>query len=287
MVTRSDGHTETSSAAVLVVEYRPIITQQPAATTTVHPGQAVTLTVAADGVPPPSFRWELNGEAIDGATGPSLTLPAAAESDEGVYVAVAYNSRGARSSQEALVLVDDPPHWIAQPADVTANPGDHVVLTAVVGGQPYPTMQWYRNGLLLPGEVFPSLVLGEVRESAEGNYTLALSNSVGNAISRVVAVVVNDPPALVAQPAAVIRVNPGQLLTLSLAATGTHPLSFQWFKNGELLASASGPTLQAILKEEEEEGEEEEEEEDNGGEGDKKKKMMMMMTTMMMKKTRM
>lgn len=51
-----------------------------------------------------------------------------------------------------------------------------------------------------------------------------------------------NPPAVVTSPAALI-LNPGQAAALSVAASGTAPLSYQWKKDGANVAGATSATL--------------------------------------------
>lgn len=66
----------------------------------------VTFTVGADGTPPYSYQWSKNGEAIDGATGLSLTVSGAAMSDDGaVYSVEVTGADGSATSDDAVLTV--------------------------------------------------------------------------------------------------------------------------------------------------------------------------------------
>lgn len=51
------------------------------------------------------------------------------------------------------------------------------------------------------------------------------------------------PPAIVTQPVTITNVLEGGSVTLSVEATGTAPLGYQWRRNEEDLPGATGPTL--------------------------------------------
>ena len=58
-----------------------------------------------------------------------------------------------------------------------------------------------------------------------------------------ITVVPNGSPLITSQPAS-LEAEPGGTATFTLSATGNPPLSYQWFKNGSLLAGANGSSLE-------------------------------------------
>jgi hypothetical protein len=71
----------------------PVITSQPASRTALA-GTSTTLTVAASGVPAPSYQWRKNGVAINGATTASFVFGVLQTSDTANYDVVVSNSVG-------------------------------------------------------------------------------------------------------------------------------------------------------------------------------------------------
>lgn len=80
---------------------------------TVYSGDDVTLTVAVTGTPTPELQWRLDGGAISGETGTSLTLLDVTVG--GAYDCVATNSEGSSTSDEAVLTV-------LPPSTTTPNP---------------------------------------------------------------------------------------------------------------------------------------------------------------------
>ncbi len=93
-----------TSAANLVVRAAPVFTVQPTAQN-VTAGTAVTFTAAVTGSPAPTLQWRKNGTALPGATGATLTLPAAVAADAGRYDVVATNVVGSVTSVPAVLGV--------------------------------------------------------------------------------------------------------------------------------------------------------------------------------------
>jgi len=93
-----------STQAVLNVLSPPFIRVQPVSQT-VNPNGDVTLSVVAEGTGPLAFQWVLNGNPIDGATGPSLTLNRVQPEQSGAYRVIVSSPVGAVVSDEAMVKV--------------------------------------------------------------------------------------------------------------------------------------------------------------------------------------
>jgi len=85
----------------------PQITQPPVGAS-VPVGGSVTLSAAASGNPGPAYQWRLNGAAIPGAIGASLTVNDFQFDDEGSYSVAAINSVGQAVSASAFLALDIP-----------------------------------------------------------------------------------------------------------------------------------------------------------------------------------
>ncbi len=77
----------------------PTITTQPVSQAAAA-GASVTLSVAASGSP--SYRWQVNGADVGGATGPSLALAAVQPADTGLYTALV--TSGATTTSTPTIL---------------------------------------------------------------------------------------------------------------------------------------------------------------------------------------
>lgn len=100
-----DNFVVTHTAAPATVA--PTILTQPQSAS-VNPGESVTFSADATGTPVPTFQWRKGGVAIEGATGASYTIAAAAAGDAGDYDVVATNSAGSATSNVAVLTVASP-----------------------------------------------------------------------------------------------------------------------------------------------------------------------------------
>ncbi len=72
--------------------------------------------------------------------------------------------------------------------------GSSVLLHIKPEGIPEPTLQWYRNGYLLPSHTKAILKIDNVNKSHEGTYTCVLRNTAGTFVWQEAAVVVRNQP---------------------------------------------------------------------------------------------
>ena len=103
----------------------PRITAQPASLAAT-PGSDVTLSVNAAGSPSVSYQWQFDGQAVTGATGPTLVLTNLTADQGGTYSVVTTNRAGSTNSIQAVLLVVDPPNLsidAEQQMILTGTPG--------------------------------------------------------------------------------------------------------------------------------------------------------------------
>lgn len=221
----------------------PTIATQPTSST-VTAGASVTFTVAASGSSPLSYQWQKGGTAIGGATSASYTINATATTDAGSYACVVSNSAGSVTSNSATLTVNAAavaPTITTQPTSATVTAGTSVTFTVAASGSTPIAYQWQKNGTAIGGATSASYTLASVATSDAGNYTCVATNSAGSATSNAATLTVNSAavaPTITTQPSSA-TVNVGASATFTVAATGTAPLSYQWYKG---VAAISGAT---------------------------------------------
>jgi uncharacterized delta-60 repeat protein len=139
------------------------------------------------------------------------------------------------------------PVWLSQPADRTVDAGAAVTFGVAVGGTGPFQFQWFRgerplvDGGNVAGAATDTLTLGDVREAEEGPYHVVTRNSEGAIASRTVHLTVHDP--VITRSPASVNTIPGGDATFTVAAIGTPPFQYRWFRDTTRLEEADGPSL--------------------------------------------
>jgi hypothetical protein len=224
----------------------PSITAQPAGAT-VNVGGSATFTAAASGTPAPAFQWYHGATALSGQTGASLTLANVQTADAGSYTMTATNVAGSATTTAATLTVNAAavaPSITTQPQSATVTAGTAVNFTVAAGGTSPFTYQWKKDGNNLAGATGANFALAGAQASDAGSYTVVVTNSAGSATSAAATLVVNAipvAPSITSQPLSV-AVKAGSPVSFTVAATGSAPLTYQWKKNGVVLAGSTGAT---------------------------------------------
>mgnify|MGYP002623236090 CR=1 FL=1 len=105
VITNIAGSATSSNATLtVVIPAKPVFQIHPQSQT-VNAGQSLLLTAAVTGSAPLHFQWMLNGSALFGATGTSLSLINVSSQQTGHYSVVASNNVAVVSSRSASVVV--------------------------------------------------------------------------------------------------------------------------------------------------------------------------------------
>ncbi len=225
----------------------PAITTQPVSQT-VTAGANVTFTVAATGTAPLTYQWQKDTVNITGATSASLMLTGVIAGDAGSYRAVVSNAAGTATSDAATLTVNPAPaapSITMQPTSQAVMAGADVTFTVAATGTAPLTYQWQKNTVNITGATSASLMLTSVTAGDAGSYRAVVSNTAGTATSDAATLTVNPAPvapAITTQPASQ-TVMVGANVTLSVVATGTAPLSYQWQKDTVNIPAATNDTL--------------------------------------------
>ncbi|WP_221031127.1 immunoglobulin domain-containing protein [Actomonas aquatica] len=173
----------TATVTVLAGE-APVITQQPEGLSASF-GDTVTFSVAATGVPAPTYQWNHNGGPIEGETGTTLTLNNVQAADDGTYWVTVTNGVGSVNSR--IVELDLPvtfpvftkPTISMATTTVAVPPGGELVLAAHVTGWPDPDLWWTKDGTIIPNQNQPTLRLPGFAARDAGFYMLSARNGRG------------------------------------------------------------------------------------------------------------
>jgi uncharacterized repeat protein (TIGR01451 family) len=137
-----------------------------------------------------------------------------------------------------LTALPAPPSAVTvTPANVTTTAGQNASFTASAQGTPPLSYQWQFNGGNINGTTNPTLILNNVLGDVAGNYSVVITNAYGSVTSSFATLAVVDPT-IVSQPTNRTNIA-GTTATFTVGATGSSPLTFQWYKDGTPLADGA------------------------------------------------
>ncbi|CAG0882791.1 unnamed protein product [Cyprideis torosa] len=127
-------------------------------------GSPLLLECFVSGQPDPEVLWYLDGSLLTNSKermlsskgeNHSLRLAEVKPKDQGLYRIVAINSVGEASAEFRLrvrpnLKGGEPPKFLSVPQDINTTFGSSFTLKVSVAGRPMPTVQWFKDGVLMP-----------------------------------------------------------------------------------------------------------------------------------------
>lgn len=236
------------SGSYTIRDIAPRITAQPAGRT-VTEGGTTRFTVGVLGTAPLSYQWLHGGVDVAGATGVDFQIQPVGLGDAGDYTVRVSNPLGSVVSEVAKLTVipkPQPPKIVRQPLHQSVVVGSPLTIAVEVTGTEPLSYAWYRNGFRITTATNgPSYTIPAVKLTDAANYWVRVTSPQGQATSSQARITVTE-----AAVAAAITTHPvggnvpeGGDQALSVAATGTTPLAYQWFFNGQAIAGATTSEL--------------------------------------------
>jgi subtilisin family serine protease len=219
----------------------PSIIEHPRSSAVMAGGLA-TFKVIAQGGAPLVYQWRHNGFDLAGADQATLTRTNVQSVDTGRYSVLVSNASGLALSEEAFLTISLPVSILTQPEGATLPVDGTFTSEVKVGGDPPFTYQWRKNGSNLPGATSSAFRIYGVTSVDAGAYSVRVSNAVSSVTSTAAMLTVISPPLIAAEPTDQTAVIGGSA-TFTVAASGTMPLSLQWFKDGTMIGGANSSTL--------------------------------------------
>ncbi|MDP6679581.1 MAG: DUF5011 domain-containing protein, partial [Verrucomicrobiota bacterium] len=240
-VTNSVGSVRSASAKLKVV-LPPVILAQPAPYTG-NKGDQLILRVAAGGSEPLSYHWQKDGEQLLVSDEPLLKINSTVPDDSGIYSVVVRNTAGEAASEEAQVVIYQPIVISQQPQPARAISGETALLQVEASGSEPLTYQWLFNNSPIAGATSPGLTVSNVGRENEGSYQVVINNPAGSVVSDEARLAVVQPVQILAQPEGAVKIR-GEELTLEVAASGTQPFVYRWFRDSTEIKGANGTKLE-------------------------------------------
>jgi hypothetical protein len=188
------------------------------------------------------YQWSFNGTNLNNATNATLTVTNAQMENVGAYTVVATNQVGTMASQTAYLYVNEPPGWVFTPTNLLLDVGAEARFAGLAMGGGQITYQWRFNETSLLGETNSTLVITNAQSSSAGSYQLVARNLAGAITSAPAWLSLGEAPVVTVQPQSA-EILAGTNYSLSVTASGTPPLFFQWQHNQQPLADATNATL--------------------------------------------
>ena len=246
VVTNSLGSV-TSTAATLTVTPAtpPTITTQPIGGAR-NLNEVAAFSVVATGFPAPTYQWRKNNVPISGATNSSYVLGIVSASSSATFDVVVTNAGGTVTSDPAVLVINPAVFFALQPASATRVVGTSVTLAAAASGSAGITYQWRKNSVAITGATLSTLAFASVQTGDTGPYDVVATSSSGTATSTVATLTVVDAaPTFTLQPVGATLAVGGNV-TLSAAATGSLPLTYQWRQDGVAISGATNASLDIL-----------------------------------------
>jgi hypothetical protein len=203
--------------------------------------QSATFSCSASGTSV-SFRWQIDGHDIVGATDSSFSLASAQNTDAGDYRCIATNSGGSASSQVAALTVQLlPPLIDSGPNSLTVIEHEAASFSCTATGT-LINYQWQKDGVVIAGAQDRTFSIAHSAQSDEGAYRCVVTNSAGSVTSDPATLNVQALPPVITQQPSARTVTEHASVSFSCAASGI-PVSYRWQKNGEDIAGSASATF--------------------------------------------
>ena len=144
------------------------------------------------------------------------------------------------------MVVNVPIKFVTEPKDQLVPTGTSVTFQVEVTGTEPLAYQWLKNGEQVDGATAAIFTINSVSLDDSGEYySVLVTNPAGDQESRRASLRVAQPISIVAQPQPV-QIREGQPHELSVLASGTEPMTYQWYKDGAVVDGATASALQIV-----------------------------------------
>lgn len=208
--------------------------------TSVPAGEDLFIMPRITGTPPLIFQWMKEGQPIEGARGPALSLKKVGAQDSGSYALVVANRAGNSTSHSFSIQVIDPSVAIdLNPA--IASLDETVTFRAFAQGTAPFEYQWRKDGEPIEGKTESVLTIEKAEDQDAGHYSVEVSNEHGSVTSKTAELLIF--PGIKKQPPPKIVARIGERLLLQIETYGSEPREIQWLKEAVPVTDGDSPEL--------------------------------------------
>lgn len=202
-------------------------------------------------IPPGLSILDLNGDTVNGVSVSILGTPTLA----GEYTMQARAWRGLNKTLDGgdlqfdyVIVVSEAPQAApsvsTHPTSLSVSEDAAAIFSVAASGNPLPTFQWRKDGIDIGGATAATFNIPAVTSGDVGDYTVVVSNPLGSVTSNVASLTIAVTAISVTSAPTSIDVESGAPGVLTVIASASTPLSYQWFRlrAGEGLRILSGQT---------------------------------------------
>ena len=135
------------------------------------------------------------------------------------------------------IIAYNSPFTITGPVGGTIRVGDNYTLSVDVVGVPPFYYKWYKNSIEIPSQISNQLIITNATLNDDASYYCVISNNSFSKQSNTVKLNVYEPPLIVKQPVS-INTNPNTTVFFDASATGSSPITYNWYKGNTLISSS-------------------------------------------------
>ena len=215
---------------------------------TLNEGSSLTLSSQFRSLSTISYIWFHNGRTLDGENDPTLEINLISEENAGSYMLKATNEAGSTTTTAVELRViqkPKPPEIIQQPQDLIIGLGKEATFSINGQGTEPLDYQWYKDGKQIAGATSEVYKIWEVSENDFGSYSVTVKNEEGKAISQIAELKQAFTPKIIQQPQS-RYVLLGDTVELNVKASGSDPLSYQWYQEALPVNDANRSTYQIL-----------------------------------------
>ena len=139
-----------------------------------------------------------------------------------------------------------PPSISAQPQAVTVSDGAAASFSVSAGGSQPLSYQWKKNGADIAGAVGAGYTLAAALADNGAQITVLVSNTAGTASSQAAMLTVLAVPAKIDAQPQNASADDGATASFTVQASGSKPLGYQWFRNGNAIQGATAASYTTL-----------------------------------------